>query len=216
MSNPNQQLREELVQAMRNMENEKLNTKTSGNASARVENGLLITPSGIPATKLHPKDIVQIDLKGNPQQGQQRPSSEWQCHAQILAKRPELGAVVHAHSPYATALACKHQGIPAFHYMVAITGDTHIPCAPYATFGTKEFAEAATKTIKGRNACLLANHGLLATAEELAQALHLLQEVEWLAKQYWLTLQTPGKPILLSEKQMQEVLKRFQNYGPQR
>jgi L-fuculose-phosphate aldolase len=144
------------------------------------------------------------------------PSTEWRMHRE-LHRRLGARAVVHAHSPYATSLAClpriQREGIPAFHYMVAVAGGTDIRCAGYATFGTQALADAAVAALQGRRACLLAHHGLLAHGDTLAQALAVALEVETLARMYWQALQI-GEPALLDDAQMAEVLARFARYGP--
>ena len=121
-------------------------------------------------------------------------------------------AIVHAHSPFATTLACLGRGIPAFHYMIAIAGGSDIRCAPYATFGTQELSDAALAALTDRRACLLANHGMIAVGDSLASALALAVEVEALAEQYWRALQI-GDPKLLAEAEMERVLVKFRTYG---
>ena len=101
-----------------------------------------------------------------------------------LQARPDAGAVVHCHSPAATALACAHRPIPAFHYMVAVAGGTDIPLVPYATFGTPELAAHVAEALATRKACLMANHGQIAAGADLDAALELAGEVENLAAQY--------------------------------
>ena len=188
-----------------------LNRGTSGNVSARVDGGLLITPSGIPCEECRPGDIVEMGMDGT-SDDRRRPSSEWRFHRDILAARPEVGAVVHAHSPFATTLACLGRGIPAFHYMIAVAGGRDIRCAPYATFGTKALSDAAVKALEGRRACLLANHGMIAVAPALKAALALAVEVEALAEQYWRVLQV-GEPTLLDDAEMDGVVEKFKTYG---
>ena len=126
--------------------------------------------------------------------------------------RPEIGAVLHAHSMFATTLACLRLDVPAFHYMIAVAGGCDIRCAPYATFGTQELSERALAAIEGRRACLLANHGLVVIETTLKRALALAVEVETLCEQYWRTLQV-ARPCLLSSDEMATVLKKFQSYG---
>ena len=88
---------------------------------------------------------------------------------------------MHAHSPFATTLACLGRDIPAFHYMIAVAGGSDIRCAPYATFGTQELSDHALRALDGRKACLLANHGMIAVGTTLAEALALAVEAEALA-----------------------------------
>ena len=145
--------------------------------------------------------------------GGRTPSSEWRFHRDIYAARPEVMAIVHTHSMFATTLACLDRGIPAFHYMIAVAGGSEIRCAPYATFGTQELSDHAVRALEGRKACLLSHHGIIALGESLAQALALAVEVETLAEMYWRALQI-GEPRLLDEEEMREVLTKFAAYKP--
>jgi L-fuculose-phosphate aldolase len=145
---------------------------------------------------------------------QLRPSSEWRVHRDIYAARPEACAVVHVHSPYATALACARRAIPAFHYMVAVAGGDSIRCAPYATFGTQALSDHALRALDGRRACLLANHGMLAVGDSVDGALALATEVEFLARQYVLSLQIGGA-VRLTRAEMRAVQEKFKSYGRQ-
>src|SRR5690606_5433878 len=107
--------------------------------------------------------------------------------------------------------ACTRRDIPAFHYMVAVAGGDSIRCAPYATFGTARLSRHALRALAGRQACLLANHGMITLGADLRAALRLAQEVEELARQYWLASQL-GRPVLLGKKEMKNVLERFRHY----
>ena len=191
-----------------------INQGRSGNVSARIDDGLLITPSGMDYHLLKPADVVDMTLDGKIRAGRRLPSTEWPFHTAILARRPDAGAVVHTHSPMATALSCLRRDIPAFHYMVAVAGGDTIRCAPYATFGTRALSDAALAALKGRKACLLANHGVIALGETLKSALDLALEVETLAAQYQRALQI-GKPAILAKAEMTRVLKAFRTYGKQ-
>lgn len=206
-----QALRREVIATARTMNALGINQGTSGNVSARWREGLLVTPSGVPYEELGPDDIVYLRGDGS-FRGARRPSSEWRIHRDLLAARPEAGAVVHTHSPYATALACLGQAIPAFHYMVAVAGGDSIRCAPYATFGTQALSDHALAALEGRTACLLANHGVVALGASLSRALHLAHEVEVLAAQYCRALQI-GAPVLLPAAEMERVLEQFKSYG---
>lgn len=188
-----------------------LNQGTAGNLSARVPGGLLITPSGLPYDETKPADIVALDPAGKPR-GRLAPSSEWRIHLDIMRARPEVGAVLHAHSMFATTLACLGRDIPAFHYMIAVAGGVDIRCAPYATFGTEALSRHALRALAGRKACLLANHGLIVVGGDLKDALRLAVEVETLAAMYWRALQL-GEPVMLSKAEMARVLKKFESYG---
>ncbi len=208
-------LRRELVSIAKRMNEIGLNQGTSGNLSVRIKDGLLITPSSLPYEEMKPKDLVAIDFLGNPfSPDQLKPSSEWQFHADILANRPDVGAVLHCHSIYATSLSCHKKSIPSFHYMVAVAGGHDVRCAPYATFGTKELSKLALKALEGRLACLLAHHGQIALGINLRESFQIAIEIETLAKMYLQASQI-GEPFLLSSQQMNEVQKKFENlnYG---
>lgn len=188
-----------------------INQGTAGNASHRIPGGLLITPSGVPYDNMKPGDIVALDADGHPR-GAGTPSSEWRFHFDILRNRDDFDAVLHAHPPFCTALACLGMDIPAFHYMVAVAGGDSIRCAPYATFGTQELSDNALQALAGRKACLLANHGMICAAAGLEAALALAVEVEALAQQYWRALQV-GTPQVLPPAEMRTVLEKFRSYG---
>lgn len=210
-----QALREQLVAVARRMNGSGLNQGTSGNLSVRLPEGLLITPSSLPYERMEPGDLVAINWQGQPlREGGRRPSSEWRLHADVLAARPELMAVLHCHPIHGTALACHDRGIPPFHYMTAVAGGDDIRCAPYATFGTEELSRLTVEAMADRQACLLARHGLVSAGESLDQALRIAVEVETLARMYLQALQL-GEPPLLTQAQMQAVHAQFRglDYG---
>jgi len=184
----------------------------SGNVSCRSPGGFLVTPSGVPYRELEPGQIVELPLEGTPPAGGPRPSSEWRMHAAIYAARPDAQAIVHTHSPRATALACAGRGIPAFHYTIALAGGD-VRCVPYATFGTDELAEQALSGLRGRRAVLLANHGVVALGPSLGRAHAVAVEVENLAGQYLDLLAAGLEPALLSASEMQRVIEKFGDYG---
>jgi L-fuculose-phosphate aldolase len=206
-------LRAEIIATAIRMNECGINRGKSGNVSARTETGFLITPTGLTYQSLLPDDIVSVTFAGEAS-GARRPSSEWRFHRDIYVARPDAGAIVHAHSSFATSLACLGRDIPAFHYMVAIAGGKDIRCAPYATFGTQELSDNALVALSDRRACLLANHGMIAVGASLEAALALAIEVEALAEQYWRALQI-GAPNLLSDSEMHIVLEKFRHYGQQ-
>jgi len=203
-------LKQQLVATARAMNATGLNQGRSGNLSARIPDGMLISASGCHFDEMTPDHAVACDLDGH-YSGSLKPSSEWGFHAAIYRQRPDAGAVVHVHSPWATSLACLQRPIPAFHYMVAVAGGTDIPCVPYATFGTQRLAENVQAGIAERDACLMANHGQVALADSPEAALELAQEVELLARCYMQALNV-GEPVLLTDEQMNEVLAKFHGY----
>lgn len=184
----------------------------SGNVSARLDDGFLITPSGLPYAQTTPADLVHLAFDGQIISGG-KPSSEWRFHAAVYAARPDVKAHVHTHSPRATALSATRRGIPAFHYMVALAGGADIRCADYATLGTQELADNAVRALEGRKAVLLANHGVIALGATLAGAWMLAQEVENLAGQYLDILASGLEPVILGEAEMLRVIDRFSGYG---
>ena len=190
-----------------------INQGSAGNVSARFESGFLITPSGMAYDRLQPEHIVFVDLDGNCGDTL-NPSSEWRMHRDIYVERAEAGAVLHAHSTFATALSCLRRGIPAFHYMIAVAGGHDIRCSDYALFGTQALSDHMLEALSNRRACLLGTHGMICFHDNLERALWLGVEVETLAKQYWYARQA-GEPVILSETEMDEVLRRFEDYGKQ-
>ena len=204
-------LRRGMVDGARRLVALGLNRGTSGNLGVRCGAGLLVTPSGVPVEAMTPESMVALDFSGNAQ-GAFTPTSEWRIHRDILMAHPEAGAVLHAHSPFATALACHRRDIPAFHYMIARFGGSDIRCAPYATFGTQALSDGALAALEGRSACLLANHGMLVFGADLRSTLALAIEFETLCEHYWRACQL-GTPSILSEAEMAEVMIRFTTYG---
>ena len=210
-----QALREAVIATALAMNAAGINRGKSGNVSARLRregcDGFLVTPSGLPYAETTPGDIVAMTIEGQAH-GDRVPSSEWRFHRDIYASRSDALAIVHTHAPFATSLACLHRGIPSFHYMVAVAGGADIRCAPYATFGTQQLSDHALAALADRNACLLANHGMIALGASLSRALSLAVEVETLAEMYWRALQI-GEPVLLSSAEMATVLEKFATYG---
>jgi len=195
------------------MNTQGINQGNAGNVSVRFENGFLITPSGLAYDRLQPTDIVLVDLDGT-SQDRLKPSSEWRMHRDIYTHRVDAGAVLHAHSLFATTLSCLRLDIPAFHYMIAVAGGSDIRCADYALFGTQELSNNMLGALQDRRACLLGTHGMICFHDNLDKVLWLGVEVETLARQYWHAREI-GDPVILSETQMQEVMTQFADYGKQ-
>ena len=170
--------------------------------------------NGMPYATLNPEDIVFMHHDGRPA-GLREPSSEWRIHRDIYAARPEAQAILHAHSPFATSLACLRRAIPPFHYMIARFGGDTLRCADYATFGTQALSDAAIAALQDRSGCLLANHGMLVFGRDPAHALALAVELEELCEQYWRSSQL-GAPVLLDSAEMARVQEKFASYGVQR
>ncbi len=205
-------MHEALLSIARKLSELGLNKGTSGNCSVRFDEGFLVTPSGMAVQEMTPRDMVYMDFNGQAEKGK-KPSSEWRFHRDILKNRPDMGAVIHTHSMFATTMACLHKEIPPFHYMIAVAGGDTIRCAPYALFGTQALSDHAVSALHERKACLLANHGMIALGKDLGDALAVAVEVENLCEQYWRLLQITANPSLLSEAQMCEVFQQFKGYG---
>ena len=221
MSRAEDALRRAVVAASRELVAAGLTQGTSGNIAVRLGAEMLVTPSGIAPAALEPEMISAMPLAaaeadgGRTWRGPLPPSSEWRLHRAVLAARPGAAAVVHTHSPHATALAMARRPIPACHYMVALFGGEDVRVSGYETFGSEALAQAAVAALDGRSACLLANHGALVVAEDLARAMWLAAELETLARQYLLSL-AAGGPVLLDECEMAEARQAFAGYGPRR
>jgi len=210
-----QDLRTQMVETMQAMDRSGLNRGTSGNVSARLGDGMLVTPSGVTPDQLTPENMVLVKADGSIADHSLRPSSEWQMHFGMLRRRPDIDAVVHCHARYATILACAHKTIPPIHYMVGVSGLREVPLAPYETFGSPELAEAVADSIGTGFACLMANHGLIALGTTLRRALAVTEEIEQQAAVYYGTL-VIGGPVLLNDAQMDNVFDAFRAYGQRR
>lgn len=204
-------MRESLLKTAQKLSELGLNKGTSGNCSVRFEDGFLVTPSGMPVEEMTPDSMVNMQFDGTAEAGK-KPSSEWHFHCDILNSRPEINAVIHTHSMFATTLACLHKNIPPFHYMIAVTGADTIRCAPYALFGTQVLSDHALAALYHSKACLLANHGMIALGKDLDDALAVAVEVENLCEQYWRILQVNPNPPLLNAQEMREVFEQFKDY----
>jgi L-fuculose-phosphate aldolase len=205
-------VRQEVVAAAQALDALGLMPNKSGNVSCRVDGGFCITPAAVPYRELTAGSIVQVAFDAEPPAAGQRPSSEWRMHGAIYSARPDVAAIVHTHSPHATALACAGRGIPPFHYMIALAGG-EVRCMPYATFGTQELAAQAVQGLAGRRATLLANHGVIAVGPSLRVAQSVALEVENLAGQYLQLLAAGLTPQLLDAAELQKVLDKFAGYG---
>ncbi|CCN36261.1 L-fuculose phosphate aldolase [Vibrio nigripulchritudo SO65] len=204
-------LRQSIIDACISMNSNGLNQGTSGNISVRYQDGILITPTSLPYDEMSAEDIVWMGFDGVIE-GDRVPSTEWRFHIDIMRQKQDVNAIVHAHPTACTTLSIMNRDIPPIHYMVAVAGGHDIRCAEYATFGVKALSNNALKALEGRKACLLAHHGMIATAQSLDKAMWLAIEVEALAKQY-LGCLPMGEPPLLSKEEIQNVINRMTNYG---
>lgn len=203
--------RQAIIDACRRMNALGINQGTSGNISVRHVDGLLVTPTSVPYETMTPDQIVFMAMDGA-HAPDQKPSSEWRFHRDILKARPDVNAVVHAHPTYCTILAIMGMEIPPVHYMIAAAGGDSIRCARYATFGTVELSDHAVRALEGRLACLLDHHGMIAIGKTLEKAMWLAVEVETLARQYHGCLQI-GQPPLLPSEEIERVRQRMAGYG---
>ena len=212
----NLEQRNQIIEYSLKLNSTSLSPLRSGNISLRaMENdieGYLITPSGKKYETLKPEDIVFMGLnedeKNDPTN---KPSSEWRFHRDIYKNKKEAHAIVHAHSPHATAVSSHGKPIPPFHYMIALAGGDDIKCAEYATFGTEELSKNVIKALENRSACLMSNHGQVAFGKNLEDAFELAQEIENICHQYIIALRL-GEPKILSLEEMKKVLDKAKNY----
>jgi L-fuculose-phosphate aldolase len=158
----NLKIREDIIQFAQKLNSTNLSPLRSGNVSVKVNenniDGFYITPSGKKYHELKPEDIVFLSLGEKKDflrwfNSGKKPSSEWRFHQDIYVNKGEARAIVHAHSPHATAVSSHGKPIPAFHYMVALAGGNDIKCADYATFGTSELSKNIINSLENRKAC---------------------------------------------------------------
>lgn len=205
--------RKEIVKYGRILIETGLTKGTGGNLSVfNREKGLMaISPSGIDYFKIKAEDVVILDLEGKKVDGDKTPSSEYHMHRIFYEKREDIDAIIHTHTMYATTIACLNWDLPPVHYMIALAG-VNVRCAKYATYGTKELAENVFEAMRDRNAVLLANHGMLAGAKDLANAFNITEEIEYCAELYY-RAKSIGEPIILGEDEMIRMIDRFKTYG---
>ena len=207
--------RQEIVEHLKMLITHGLTKGTGGNISVfDPEKELMaISPSGMDYFTLTPEDIVIMDLHGNVVDGRRKPSREFEMHSIFYRERPEIRAVVHAHSTYSCVLACLNWGIEPCTYLIGSAGK-NVRCTKYETFGTAELAQSALEGMKDRYAVLLGNHGLLAGGPDLPTAFDTAEETEFCAEIYY-KCKAVGDPVLLNDAQMDVVLKKFETYGVQ-
>ena len=209
-------LRRKIIELCREMNATGLNQGTSGNISARDDDCMLITPSGIPYGTMKPEMIARmpVDDDTGAWEGPCRPSSEWHFHRAILRGNDDFGAVVHTHSTFATVLSMSRTTIPACHYMIAAFGGSDVRCADYATYGTAELSDNIMRAMKDRSACLMANHGMVAAGADLDEAMWAAVELETLSRQYY-HARMAGTLNILPDEEVAVVLDKFRDYGLQ-
>jgi len=216
MSNEELEKRKSIIEHCRWMNDHGLNQGTSGNISVRHGEGILITPSGIAYDEMTPEMIAQMPFGPDygSWQGANKPSTEWRFHLDITRARPDINAIVHTHSIFATTIAMTRRDIPACHYMIAAFGGHDIRCTPYVRFGTKELSELALKALDSRMGCLLGSHGMIALGETLEKAMWRAVELETIAKQFYHSLLIGGS-VLLTEREVDETIEGMKDYGLQ-
>ena len=213
----NSDQRNKIIEYSLKLNSTNLSPLRSGNISLRgKENdieGYLITPSGKKYETLKPEDIIFMGLNEDAENIDivTKPSSEWRFHRDIYVNKKDAEAIVHAHSPHATAVSSHGKSVPPFHYMIALAGGEDIKCAEYATFGTEELSNNVIKALEKRSACLMSNHGQVAFGKNLEDAFELAQEIENICHQYTIALRL-GEPKILSFEEMKKVLEKAKNY----
>ena len=207
--------RQAIIDACQESNRSGLNQGTSGNISVRTDEGVVITPTSRPYETMKPEDLALLPFGGQygEYSGPYKPSSEWRFHFDIYAARPDVNAIVHVHSTYATVLSMLRKEIPACHYMIAAFGGPNVRCSDYAVFGSKELSDHVVKALDGRSVCIMGTHGMIAVGANLDKAMWLAVELETLAKQYYLALQL-GEPVILSDEEIERVRVRMKDgYG---
>lgn len=205
--------RKEIVEYGKKLVKAGLTKGTGGNLSVfdRKNGTVAISPTGIDFFEIKPEDVVILNLDGKIIEGDKQPSSEWEMHLKQYQERQDMDAVIHAHTMYATVLACLRWELPATHYMIAVAGP-NVRVAKYAPYGTHELAVNATKAMKDRKAVLLANHGVLAGSNDLLNAFNIVEETEY-CSQVYVHAKSIGEPVVLSDEGMAEMAERFKTYG---
>ena len=204
--------KEQVVRYGKKLIDRRLTTGSGGNISVynREKNLVAISPSGLDYYETTPEDIVILDMDGNLVEGKHRPSSEAGMHLAFYKNRADVSGIVHTHSKFATAIACMGWELPAVHYLIGMAGH-RVKCTGYATYGSDELAKKALETIGDSNAVLLANHGLIALGEDVDRAFSTAEHLEFVSEVYYLT-KTLGTPNILSDEDMDEVMKKFGTY----
>lgn len=178
---------------------EKLMAGTSGNISIfdRETNQMIITPSCVDSVGMTEEDIIVTTLSGEVLEGSHKPSSEWRLHAQIYQNMEQVCAIVHTHSPYATAFAVTHDPVPTILIeMIPFLGG-NVPVSKFAFPGTEQVGTNAVEQLRDRNACLMENHGVVAVGGTMEQAYVRAVYVEDAAKIYHMAA-CVGKPVSIS------------------
>lgn len=209
-----QKEREMIVAYGKKMLSAGLTRGTGGNLSSydRKLERMAITPSGIPYEEIEAEDIMIMKLDGTIVEGNKTPSSKHAMHEIVYRTRDDVGAMLHVHSTFAVTLACLNEDLPAVDYRVAYSRERSVKCAPYASFGTTDLALNALKTMGNQNAVLLANHGMNVVGPDLPKAFAIAEQLEFCAELY-VRARTIGKPVILPDDEMDEMVERFKIAG---
>jgi L-fuculose-phosphate aldolase len=202
--------REAVVATCRALVADGLVVGTAGNVSARAGDLIAVTPTAVPYDRLRPEQVAVFRLDGTPVEAPLAPTSELPLHLAAYWST-NAGAVVHTHPVAATALSCLVDEVPPVHYYVAMFGGP-VPVAPYAPYGSRELADATATALRGRTACLLANHGAVTVAADLSAAYDQARYLEWLCEVALRVLSAGYPPALLSPAQLAEVAPRLAAY----
>lgn len=199
-------LRESVAAAARRAAHEGLLIGMAGNVSARVDDVIAVTASGVALAGCRPEDVTVVTPTGYVLEGDLVPTSELSLHLGIYADTDpgSTAAVVHTHAPYSTAIACVLEELPVLHYQQLLLGGP-VPVAPYATFGTPELATHVREALSGRLAVLMANHGSVAVGATLDAAVENALLLEWLCELHHRAALI-GTPRALTQEQQDAVV----------
>ena len=192
---------------------------TAGNVSARVPGAdlLVIKPSGVPYDDLTPENMVVCDLDGAVVEGDHAPSSDTQAQAYVYRHRPDVGGVVHTHSPYATAFAARAEAVPCVLTMCADEFGGEIPVGPFAVIGDDSIGRGIVETLDGHRspAVLMQNHGVFSIGRTARDAVKAAVMCEDVARTTHLARQL-GEPVPIPEDVAARLFERYQNVYGQR
>ncbi|WP_324760769.1 class II aldolase/adducin family protein [Haloarcula montana] len=210
---PHYDTRNAICEYGRSLLEDDLTTGTGGNLSARLdEDHIAISPSGVPYEEIAPSDVPVVRTDGTVVEGEIDPSTELPMHLEVYEQRPDVGGVVHTHSPYATTFASLGEAIPASHYLLAFTG-TEVPVAEYETHATQALGDAAVEALgDSYNATLLRNHGVLTADDSLEDAYTVALMVEYCARIHHQACAI-GEPEILPDEEIDRLRGKLDSYG---
>lgn len=211
------ELRCEVADLHRELTRYELVIWTAGNVSARVpgEDLMVIKPSGVSYDDLGPDTMVVTDLHGNLVEGELAPSSDTAAHAYVYRHLPEVGGVVHTHSPYATAWAARGEPIPCVLTMIADEFGGDIPVGPFALIGDDSIGRGIVETLRGSRspAVLMRNHGPFTVGANARAAVKAAVMLEDVARTVHFAHQL-GTPDAIDQHNVDRLYARYQNvYG---